>query len=224
MHGFEQHKFHAHDETADRFQPRPDSRALDAWRGPRLGDADVHGHADAHAYVTSEAAMLEAKAESPAGSTRVAAAAIAVGLSACAALTGAAAPPDRWYRTLRKPAFQPPDAVFAPVWTVLYATIAASGFRVLRAPRSPRRSRALRAWGTQLALNAAWSPLFFRAHRPRAALLDLGLLVAATGHYITQARRVDRTAAALMLPYLGWSLFALALNASIVHRNPSRVG
>jgi len=102
---------------------------------------------------------------------------------------------------------------------VLYAMIAASGFRMLRAPSSPRRSRALRAWGTQLALNAAWSPLFFRAHRPRAALLDLGLLVATTGRYVTLARGVDRTAAALMLPYLGWSLFALALNASIVRRN-----
>src|SRR5689334_16160857 len=116
--------------------------------------------------------------------------ATAAGCTAAAALLGAAAPPDRWFRKLRKPSFQPPDAVFAPVWTVLYGMIAASGFRVLRAPRSPQRSRAVRAWGTQLALNAAWSPLFFRAHQPSVALLDLGFLIAATRRYIREARRV----------------------------------
>jgi tryptophan-rich sensory protein len=148
--------------------------------------------------------------------------AVAAGLTAGAAWLGATSPPDRWYRSLRKPAFQPPDAAFAPVWSVLYAMIAGSGYRIARAPASPARSHALRAWGTQLALNAAWSPLFFRAHRPRLALLDLGLLLAATGRSIQTAHRVDRTAARLLLPYLGWSLFAFALNSEIVRRNPHR--
>lgn len=148
------------------------------------------------------------------------ASALAGGLTVGAALTGAAARPDRWYRTLRKPPFNPPDAVFAPVWTALYAMIATSGYRLLRAPSSPARTRALGAWGTQLALNAAWSPLFFRAHRPRAALLDVGLLAAATGWCIAKTRRVDRVAAGLVVPYLGWTLFAMALNAEIVRRNP----
>jgi translocator protein len=166
--------------------------------------------------------MLDANDAARPGSSAVVAGAIVGGLTVAAALAGSAARPDRWYRGLRKPAFQPPDVVFAPVWTVLYGMIAASGYRILRAPRSRERSQALRSWGTQLALNAAWSPLFFGAHRPRAALLDLGLLLVATSRYIGQAGRLDKPAARLMLPYLGWSAFALALNTEIVRRNRIR--
>ncbi len=69
-------------------------------------------------------------------------------------------------------------------------------------------------------MNAAWSPLFFGLRRPRAALVDAALLVAAIGAYARAASRVDRLAAALVLPYLAWSAFALALNGEIVRRNP----
>jgi tryptophan-rich sensory protein len=150
----------------------------------------------------------------------VLAVALAGGLTACAAVLGAKAAPDRWYRKLVKPAFQPPDAVFAPVWMGLYAMIGTSGFRVMRAPAAPARSHALRSWGTQLALNAAWSPLFFGLHWPRTALLDLGLIVACAGRYVRQANRVDKAAARLMLPYLAWSAFAFALNTEVLRRNP----
>lgn len=78
---------------------------------------------------------------------------------------------------------------------------------------------ALGLWGTQLAFNAAWSPLFFGQHLPRVALADLVLNQASLGAYAAYARKVDPTAAYLVAPYLGWLTFAGALNSGIVLRN-----
>src|SRR5690242_12754491 len=92
-------------------------------------------------------------------------------VAAAALLGGRAQSKNRtWYRTLKKPAFNPPDWVFGPVWTGLYATMAYSAYRVWRMPASPQRTRALALWGVQLAANAAWTPLFFGARAPKAAL------------------------------------------------------
>jgi tryptophan-rich sensory protein len=110
------------------------------------------------------------------------------------------------------------------VWTVLYALMAASAYRVWRREAGPARSRALALWWTQLAFNAAWSPLFFGAHRPRAALADLGLLFASLSAYALQSSRVDRGAAGLIAPYLAWAGFAGVLNEEIVRRNGKRSG
>lgn len=144
------------------------------------------------------------------------------GAVAAAALSGRAATarPARsaWYLALRKPRGQPPPAVFGPVWTALYAAIATSGYRVWRSS-APGRERALQLWAAQLALNAAWSPLFFGARRPRAALADVALLLPAVAAYARAARRVDRAAAWLVAPYLAWTAFATWLNAGIVLRN-----
>ena len=126
-----------------------------------------------------------------------------------------------WYNVLlRKPPFQPPKRAFAPVWSGLYALIAGSGARVYAAPPSPERSRALALWGTQLALNAGWSVIFFGARKPRWALAELGVLLATIGAYMHQAHKVDRAAAYMFAPYLGWSGFAALLNEEIVRRNP----
>jgi translocator protein len=141
-------------------------------------------------------------------------------LAAGAALMGARSAPDRWSRRLDKPWFQPPSWVFAPVWTGLYALIAASGYRVWRSPPSPDRTRALTFWGVQLGLNAAWSWLFFGQHNPRAALADIGLLRTFVDAYADAADRVDPAAHWMMAPYRGWVTFATLLNADIVRRNP----
>jgi benzodiazapine receptor len=154
--------------------------------------------------------------------TRRVAAAMTFGtLTAGAAALGRISVPvsrGPWYRALRKPSYQPPSSLFPPVWTVLYALIATSGYRVWRS-RRPTRRRALGFWGLQLALNAAWTPLFFGMKRPRAALADLSLLLPAIGAYAWTARRADKAAAWLVLPYLGWSAFGFALNSAIVRRN-----
>jgi len=125
-----------------------------------------------------------------------------------------------WYRLLRKPSFNPPARVFGPVWTALYAMMSWSAYRIWRKPPSPERTRALALWGAQLGLNGLWSPLFFGKRAIRAALVDLGGLALAIGAYIRAAAKVDRSAAALMVPYLGWVGFAGLLNAEIVRRNP----
>jgi benzodiazapine receptor len=125
-----------------------------------------------------------------------------------------------WYRVLRKSSLTPPDAAFGPVWTALYVLNGVSAARIYRAEPSLGRTRALGLWGVQQALNAAWSPLFFGQRRPRAALADIGALGASIGAYLLQARAVDRTAAALVVPYLGWVTFAGFLNAEVVRKNP----
>ena len=144
------------------------------------------------------------------------------GAAALGTLTmrGRGRPGGAWFRGLRKPAAQPPDRVFGPVWALLYATIAYSGWRVGKTPRGAARRRALTLWGTQLALNAAWTPLFFGARRPALALFDLVAVDTAAALYAAAAARVDRRAAGAFVPYLGWLGFATYLDASIVRRNP----
>jgi benzodiazapine receptor len=125
-----------------------------------------------------------------------------------------------WYRTLRKSRFNPPDRVFAPVWTTLYTLSSISAARVFRADASQDRTRALVLWGAQQTLNTLWSPLFFGKRRARAAFIDLGLLWATLAAYTRVAKRVDRHAAELVLPYLGWVTFAGLLNGAILQKNP----
>lgn len=141
-------------------------------------------------------------------------------VTAGAAAVGARFKPGEWYRGLRKPWFQPPSWLFAPVWTGLYAIIAASGYRVWKAPASEERTRALAFWGAQMGLNAAWSFLFFGKQDPRAALLDIGLLRVSIDAYTRAAEKVDPAAKWMMMPYRSWVSFATVLNAEIVRKNP----
>jgi len=122
-----------------------------------------------------------------------------------------------WYQALAKPAFNPPDWVFGPVWTVLYAMIAAAGWRVwrLRGAREP----ALLAWAVQLGLNVCWSFVFFGARLIGAALVEIVVLLAAI---VVTARlfwRIDRGAALLLAPYGAWVGYATLLNAALWRLN-----
>jgi translocator protein len=143
-------------------------------------------------------------------------------VAATAAIGGVAADPgSAWYRSLRKPRWQPPPPAYALVWTPLYATIAYAGARALTRAQSRDRSQLAGSLILDLALNAAWTPLFFRGHRPRAALAEIACLNIANAVLIRQTWRADRAAAALLLPYAGWTVFATALNAEIARLNPS---
>lgn len=123
-----------------------------------------------------------------------------------------------WYATLDKPAFNPPSAVFGPVWTVLYVMIAFAGWRVWRRIGfSDRRAFAL--YGLQLFLNLMWSVLFFGLQRVGAAFLELVLLWIAIAATLVLFRKHDRIAAALLAPYLAWVSFAGVLNAAIWRLN-----
>ena len=124
-----------------------------------------------------------------------------------------------WYGKLEKAPFNPPDVVFAPVWTVLYSLMATSSWRVWRKPAGAGRTAALTLWAAQLVANAAWTRIFFGAKRPRAALADIAGLLALISAYISVSRGVDRPATLMMLPYGAWVAFALLLNEEIVRRN-----
>lgn len=123
---------------------------------------------------------------------------------------------DGWYAAADKPAWTPPDAVFGPVWIVLYVAMAVSAWRVwqhggLRAQRRP-----LGLYGVQLLLNLAWTPTFFAAEQLELALLVIVALDVVLAATLVAFRRVDRWAGALLVPYLAWCLFATSLNAGFL--------
>lgn len=125
----------------------------------------------------------------------------------------------RWYPSLRKPAFTPPNRVFGPAWTSIYVLTGTVGYRLWQRRDRPGAQDALRLWGVQIAANAAWSPLFFGAKRPDLALADLAVMWAALAKQTHAAWRVDRPAALMSVPYLAWISFAAALNEEIWRLN-----
>jgi tryptophan-rich sensory protein len=145
-----------------------------------------------------------------------------IAASFAAAATGAIFRPGDWYRNLDKPEWRPPDWLFAPVWTVLYALIALSGWLVWREAGIAVAALPLGIYAIQLLLNAAWTPIFFGLHRPGLALVEIVVLWAAILATIILFQRVSLGAALLLVPYLAWVSFAAALNYSIWRRNRSK--
>ncbi len=129
-----------------------------------------------------------------------------------------------WYRGLAKPAFNPPNRLFGPVWTALYVLMAVAVWRVWEAADSLRRSWGLGLFALQLGLNLAWSWIFFKRHALGAALVEVVALWAAIGATAVVFAGVDAVAAWLLLPYWAWVSFAFALNEAIwrLNRNRSR--
>ena len=124
--------------------------------------------------------------------------------------------PGAWYAALNKPSFNPPDAVFAPVWTVLFLLIAVAGYRTYEAEP---RGAAMKLWVVQMALNFAWSPIFFSLHRMDVALGVIAAMFAAIVAFIWRQWTADRLAASLFLPYVAWVAFAMTLNLSLLLLN-----
>jgi tryptophan-rich sensory protein len=120
--------------------------------------------------------------------------------------------PGGWYATLTKPPFTPPNWIFAPAWTALYIMIAIAGWRVWQ---EGRNSTPMKLWWAQLALNFAWSPIFFSAHRIDIALGVIVLLLITVIGFIMVAWRQDKIASLLFAPYAAWVAFASVLNGSI---------
>jgi translocator protein len=124
--------------------------------------------------------------------------------------------PDHWFGALSKPPFMPPNWVFGPVWTVLYVLIAIVGWRTfLRDPHGA----AMLVWSIALVLNFAWSPVFFRLHRPLAALVVVLALLAAIMAFIVLTWPGDILSALLFALYAAWVTFATTLNAAIWRLN-----
>lgn len=121
-----------------------------------------------------------------------------------------------WFRALDKPVWYPPSSAFGIVWSVLYVMIAVSGYLAWRAGAA---RVALGWWGAQMALNLAWSVVFFGLRSPGWAMVVIVALAVAIVGTMRSFARVDRPAAWLLAPYLAWVLFASTLNAAIVALN-----
>jgi len=119
-----------------------------------------------------------------------------------------------WYHGLVRPVIAPPDGVFGPVWTTLYLLMAVAAWRAWATDAFRWRSWCIELFALQLMLNFAWSYLFFGFHMLGAALLDLAALVLAVYATTRAFGQRDPWAGLLMVPYLAWVAFALALNAA----------
>lgn len=125
-----------------------------------------------------------------------------------------------WYAGLSKPPGTPPNVVFGPVWTALYLMIGISLARVWHfAKAGPEKRRALVRFFIQMALNLAWSPLFFGAHLVAVALAVIVALWVMILLTILAFKPLDRTAAWLLVPYLAWVSYATYLNSGFLVLN-----
>jgi benzodiazapine receptor len=125
-----------------------------------------------------------------------------------------------WYVNLRKPSWQPPDWLFGPAWTLIFALCAISGYLAWRgAPNRGGRDGIIGLFALNGFLNVLWSTIFFHVKRPDWALVEVGLLWFSIVLMIVVLMRYSKTASLLLLPYLAWVTFAAVLNWSVVRLN-----
>jgi translocator protein len=125
-----------------------------------------------------------------------------------------------WYQQLAQPAWKPPDWLFGPAWTTIFALAAAAGVSAWRkAPDQVSRGWMLALFALNGFLNLLWSLLYFRLRRPDWALIEVGLLWLSVLLLIVVLGRYSRTAAWLLVPYLAWITVAGALNWGTVQLN-----
>lgn len=120
-----------------------------------------------------------------------------------------------WYSTVRKPFFNPPNWVFAPVWCVLYVLMAISLYLVIVEPTSVKKGTSLVVFLIHLCLNFLWSIIFFYYHQIGLALIDLLLLLPCIALLIGLFKPINLIASRLLIPYILWVSFATVLNATI---------
>lgn len=126
-----------------------------------------------------------------------------------------------WYPTLDKPFFTPPNIVFPLVWTFLYALMALSFWRILRArPEAGSTRTAILIYLVQMVLNVGWSWAFFAKRSPMLGVVAVGLLFVSIVMTIRAFKAIDRPAGFALIPYLAWVGFAALLTAAIAIRNP----
>jgi tryptophan-rich sensory protein len=126
-----------------------------------------------------------------------------------------------WYRGLAKPAWQPPDWLFGPVWTLIYALAALAGVSAWRgAGSNDARPRILALFALNAVFNVSWSLLFFRLHTPDWALAEVAFLWLSVIALIVGLRPCSKATTWMLAPYLAWVTFAALLNAAIVRLNP----
>ncbi|WP_435063524.1 TspO/MBR family protein [Halobaculum sp. EA56] len=121
-------------------------------------------------------------------------------------------PDSAWFDALTKPALYPPSWSFGAVWTALFTLSAVAVWLLVRAEPTDARRLALAAFGAQFAVNLAWTPTFFTLRQIAPALGVIVVLAVLLAGTVAAFARVDRRAAALLVPYLAWVCFAAVLN------------
>jgi tryptophan-rich sensory protein len=125
-----------------------------------------------------------------------------------------------WYKALKKPSWQPPDWLFGPAWTLIFALIAVSVAVAWRDARSNgERAAILALFIVNALLNIAWSLLFFAWRRPDWSVVEVVLLWLSIVGLMVRVWPVNRLAALLLAPYLAWVSFAAVLNWAVVRLN-----
>ncbi|MGV3772168.1 MAG: TspO/MBR family protein [Verrucomicrobiales bacterium] len=127
--------------------------------------------------------------------------------------------PGAWHAALEKPSWHPPNWLFPPVWTTLYTLLSLSAWLVWKKAGFENHARIWTIYLIHLALNLLWSPIFFGAHLIGFALVEMALLWISIIASIKMFWKISRPAAALLVPYLLWVSFALALNFSLWRLN-----
>jgi translocator protein len=147
-----------------------------------------------------------------------------LGLGFLSSLVSNAGPSNPWFAALAKPSLYPPPATFGIVWSVLYVLIGVALAMVASARGASGRGIAVAVFALQLALNLAWSPVFFGMHHMSVALGIIAVMIVLTLVMIWLFWRVRPTAGALLLPYLAWICFASVLNYQFLALNPAADG
>jgi benzodiazapine receptor len=138
---------------------------------------------------------------------------------AVAGIGGAATDIGPWYFNLIKPAWQPPDWAFGPIWTLIYITTGIASVRAWRLGDERQRSNFLLALLINCVLNVLWSVLFFKMQRPDVALIEVVVFWLSIVLLILLPLRYSPRSSLLMLPYLAWVSVAAYLNLTIVRLN-----
>ncbi len=126
-----------------------------------------------------------------------------------------------WYATLMKPSFSPPNWVFGPVWTILYALMGIAAYRIwILGIKNPAVRTNIVLFTAQLVFNFLWSFIFFSLHSIPAAFVDISILWILIVFLVVRMEQLDKTAGYLMTPYLLWVSFAMVLNYSLWLLNP----
>ena len=143
-------------------------------------------------------------------------------LSICAvpAVAGVLFKPGAWYRDLDKPSWTPPDKLFPVIWAMLYVLMSLAAARIAQ---QPDNELALGLWSLQIIISTLWSAVFFGNQRITAGALVIVALWFSVLATTLAFLRLDTLSAVMMAPYLAWGTFALALNLSVLKRNPAAV-
>ncbi|CAH0553955.1 unnamed protein product [Brassicogethes aeneus] len=129
---------------------------------------------------------------------------------------------SKWYDSLKRPDWRPPNWAFGPVWTSLYCSMGYASYMVFRDGggfNGPAKIP-LMVYGTNLAFNWAWTPIFFGAHKLKLALYEIQLINATAVASAYLFYKINPKAGYIMVPYMVWLGLATALNYVIARDNP----